>query len=236
MLSKEQKANWPVHLPSLVFAYNTTLHSTMGFQPYQLMFGRKALAPCDNWLGLGKYDDQKSVSKTQWVNQMAKKLLVANKRAMKNIKAAAAKNKRTAGGSDINIPPGNLVLLWDHPKGRNKIQDHYTSDLFKVVKKGECPNNFWIKPLGSSGHPKEVNCQQLFNIGITEEGLAGRKEEEDQEKEEEEPTIPKFNPQPAKGSPIRLGHLYNLRPRPKLAPRKLVRKVETSTSILVTHL
>ena len=236
MLSKEQKADWPVHLPSLVFAYNATPHSTTGFQPYQLMFGRKAPAPCDNWLGLGKYDDQKSVSKTQWVDQMAEKLLVANKRAMKNIKAAAAKNKRTAGGSDIDIPPGNLVLLRDHPEGRNKIQDHYKSDLFKVVKRGERPNNFWIKPLGSSGHPKEVNRRQLFDIGITEEGLAGRREEEDQEKEEEEPAIPKFNPQPAKLSPIRPGHSYNLCPRPKPAPRKLVRKVETSTSTLVTHL
>ena len=136
--------------------------------------------------------------KTQWVDQMAEKLLVANKRVMKNIKATAAKNKRTAGGSDIDIPPGNLVLLRDHPEERNKIQDHYKSDLFKVVKKEECPNNFWIKPLRSSGHPKDVNCRQLFNIGITEEGLAGRKEEEDQEKDEEESAIPKFNPQPAK--------------------------------------
>ena len=73
-----------------------------------------------------------------------------------------------------------------------------------MVKKGERPNNFWITPIGSSGHPKEVNRRQLFDIGITEEGLAGRKEE-DQEKEEEEPAIPKFNPQPAKGSPIRPG-------------------------------
>ena len=207
-----------------------------GFQPYQLMFGRKAPAPCDNWLGLGKYDDQKSVSKTQWVDQMAEKLLVTNKRVMKNIKAAVAKNKRTAGGSDIDIPPGNLVLLRDHPEGRNKIQDHYKSDLFKVVKRGERPNNFWIKPLGSSGHPKEVNHQQLFDIGITEEGLAGRKEEEDQEEDEEEPAIPTYNPQPAKVSPIRPGHSYNLRPRPKPAPRKLVRKAKTSTSTLVTHL
>ena len=71
-LSKEQKADWPIHLPSLVFVYNTTPHSTTGFQPYQLMFGRKAPAPCDNWLGLGKHDNQKSVSKTQWVDQMAR--------------------------------------------------------------------------------------------------------------------------------------------------------------------
>ena len=236
MLSKEQKADWPVYLPSLVFAYNATPHSTTGFQLYQLMFSHKAPAPCDNWLGLGKYDDQKSVSKTQWVDQIVEKLLVAKKRAMKNIKTAAAKNKRTAGGSDINIPPGNLVLLRDHPEGRNKIQDHHKSDLFRVIRKGERPNNFWIKPIGSSGQPKEVNRWQLFDIGITEEGLAGRKEEEDQDKDEEEPAIPTYNPQPAKPSPVRPGHSYDLRPWPKTAPRKLVRKVETSTSTLVTYL
>ena len=155
---------------------------------------------------------------------------------MKNIKAAAAKNKRTTGGSDIDIPPGNLVLLRDHPEGRNKIQDHYKSDLFQVIKRGERPNNFWIKPIGSSGHPKEVNHWQLFDISIMEEGLVGRKEEEDQEKDEAEPAIPMYNPQLAKSSPVRLGPAYDLRPRPKPAPRKLVRKVETSTSTLVTHL
>ena len=59
--------------------------------------------------------------------------------------------------------------------------------------------------------------------------MAGRKEEEDQEKDEEEPDIPTYNPQPAKSSPVRPGHAYNLRPRPKPAPQKLVRKVESAS-------
>ena len=235
-LTKDQKADWPVHLPSLVFAYNAAPHSTTGFQPYQLMFGCKAPVPCNNWLGLGNYNNQKLVSKTQWVDQMAEKLLVTNKRAMKNIKAAMAKNKRTTRGSDINIPPGNLVLLHDHPEGRNKIQDHYKPDLFQVIKKGDHPNNFWIKPLRSSGQPKEVNRRQLFDVGVTEKGLAGRKEEEDLDREEEEPVIPKYNPQLVKSSPVRPRHSYDLRPRPKPAPQRLVRKVGTATSTLVTHL
>ena len=70
-LSKEQKADWPVHLPAVVFAYNATPHSTTGFQPYQLMFGQQAPAPCDSWLGLRNYDDEKSASKIQWVDQKA---------------------------------------------------------------------------------------------------------------------------------------------------------------------
>ena len=106
-LSKEQKADWPVYIPSLVFAYNATPHSTTGFQPYQLMFGHQAPAPCDGWLGLRNYDDKKSSSKVQWVDSQVDQL-TANRRAMKNIEA---RNKRIHGGKDIDILVGNLVLL-----------------------------------------------------------------------------------------------------------------------------
>ena len=77
-LSREQKADWPVYIPSLVFAYNATPHSTTGFQPYQLMFGYRAPAPCDGCLGLRNYDDEKSSSKVQWVDSQVDQLIVAN--------------------------------------------------------------------------------------------------------------------------------------------------------------
>ena len=35
-LPKEQKSNWPLHLPLLVFAYNAMPHDTTGYQPYEL--------------------------------------------------------------------------------------------------------------------------------------------------------------------------------------------------------
>ena len=62
-LSKEQKSNWPLHLPLLVFAYNGTLHDTTGYQPYELMFGCKAPTICNAWLGLANYNDNFSQSK-----------------------------------------------------------------------------------------------------------------------------------------------------------------------------
>ena len=51
-LDKEQKANWPLHLSALVFAYSAMPHSVTGYQPYELMFGHKAPAVCNAWLGL----------------------------------------------------------------------------------------------------------------------------------------------------------------------------------------
>ena len=41
-LDWKQKLNWPIYLPSLVYAYNATPHITTVFQPYDLMFRHKA--------------------------------------------------------------------------------------------------------------------------------------------------------------------------------------------------
>ena len=63
-LDKEQKANWPLHLSPLVFTYNAIPQSITGYQPYELMFGHKGPTVCDVWLGLEKYNDQYSQSKS----------------------------------------------------------------------------------------------------------------------------------------------------------------------------
>ena len=85
-LSKEQKDNWPLHLPSLVFAYNAMPHSTTGYQPYELMFGCKAPTICNAWLRLANYDDKYSQSKCEWVNQQHELILAANGHALKRFK------------------------------------------------------------------------------------------------------------------------------------------------------
>ena len=84
-LTKEQKPNWPTYVPSLVYAYNSTPHASTGFQPYELMFGRKAPTPCDNWLGLAQYKSPGFKSKTIWLNQQLGAMMHANKQALKYI-------------------------------------------------------------------------------------------------------------------------------------------------------
>ena len=88
------------------------------------MFGCCAPVPCDNWLGLHVYDDDKSVTQIDWVDQQLEQLINANKHAQKNIKASNSKNQKVVGGKDLLIPVGNLVLLHDHPEGHNKIQNN----------------------------------------------------------------------------------------------------------------
>ena len=106
-LTNEQKPNWPNYLPSLVFAYNATPHASTGLQPYELMFGRKAPMPCDNWLGLDNYKPDSFKSKTIWLNQQLNAMLHANKQALKSIKQSVQHNKNRTGGKPLDIPIGN---------------------------------------------------------------------------------------------------------------------------------
>ena len=112
-LDKEQKAKWPLHLPSLVFAYNAMPHSVTGYQPYKLMFGCKDPTVCHAWFGLAKYNDQYSQSESAWVNKQHEVILAVNRWALKNIKQTANKIVLHAGGSPLDIPKDNLVIFWN---------------------------------------------------------------------------------------------------------------------------
>ena len=167
-LPKEQKSNLPLHLPSLVFAYNAMPHDTTGYQPYELMFGCKAPTMCNSWLGLANYNDNFSQSKCTWVNKQHELILTANRWALKRMKISAEKSVFWAGGKALNILLGNLVLLRDHPEGRNKIQDNYKNELFVMESQHQDPNVYTIRPLNGKGPMHKVNQWQLFDLQKTQ--------------------------------------------------------------------
>ena len=150
-LPKEQKSCWPLHVPSLVFAYNATPHSVTGYQPYELLFGQKAPAICEAWLGLAQYNDQASANKCAWLDEQHELLMSANRQALKHIKQSAKKSQIRTGGKSLQIPIKNLVLLRDHLEGCNKIQDNYKSELFVIIKYHKDPNVYVIQSLERKG-------------------------------------------------------------------------------------
>ena len=75
-LPKEQKTNWPLYFPLFVFTYNVVPHHVTCFQPYELMFGHKALNVCDAWQELTSYYDKTSISECTWLNKWLELLLL----------------------------------------------------------------------------------------------------------------------------------------------------------------
>ena len=113
----------------------------------------------------------------------------------KNIKATNAKNHKAAGGKDLVIPVGNLVLLRDHPKGCNKIQDNNKDQIYIVTGHHDNRNAYFVKPLGSKCQPKQVNQWEMFDLGITEDQeLECQKQEKENEEEDETSELPLYNP------------------------------------------
>ena len=143
-LTEEQKPNWPVYVPSLVYAYNSTSHASTGFQPYELMFRHKAPMPCDDWLGLAHYKLDSFKSKTVWLNQQLSAMMHANKQSLKFINKSTQHNKHHTAGKELVIPTGNHILLHDHPEGHNKIQNRYKSDIYVMVGHHDEPNIYYI--------------------------------------------------------------------------------------------
>ena len=103
-LPKEQKSNWPLYLPLLVYAYNATPHDTTDYQPYKLMFGCKTPSICDAWLGLENYNDNFLQIKCAWVNQQYELILAANRWPLKRMKVSAEKSVSQAGRKALDIP------------------------------------------------------------------------------------------------------------------------------------
>ena len=92
-------------------------------------------------------------------------LVNANKHALKLIDKTTKCSKAHVSGKELLIPVGNHVLLRDHPKSRNKIQDKYKSDIY-VVGHHQEPNVYYIHLLSQDhkSKPKVVNCHQLYNL------------------------------------------------------------------------
>ena len=213
-LRAEEKADWPLHLPSLVFAYKATPYASTSYQPYQLMFGHCAPALCDNWLGLCEYNSDKSITRIDWIDQQLEQLINAKKCTQKNIRASNSKNRKVVGGKDLLIPIGNLVLLCDYPEGRNKIQNNNKDQIYVVTSHHEHKNTYFIKPLGSKIQPKQVNHRDMFNLRITEkQKIEHQKQEEEEEEEDKDKDLPLYQPSVARKGDIvsSAAHPYNLR-------------------------
>ena len=209
-LPKEQKSCWPLHVPSLVFAYNAMPHSVTGYQPYELMFGQKAPAVCDAWLGLAQYNDQAFANKYAWLNEQHELLMSVNRQALKHIKQSAKKSQIRTGGKSLQIPIGNLVLLRDHPEGHNKIQDNYKSEPFVIIEHHRDPNVYVIQSLDKKGPKKIVNRQQLFDL---------KKSQRDPLTSDPSIKRPKFDPKVRKLKDVKpqICHPYGTRSKTKAA-------------------
>uniref|UniRef100_A0A667W970 Gypsy retrotransposon integrase-like protein 1 n=1 Tax=Myripristis murdjan TaxID=586833 RepID=A0A667W970_9TELE len=91
-LEAEKQNKWPEHLPELLQAYNNTVHSSTGFAPSYLMFGRHLRLPVD--VGLGTMDARQTGDLGSWVRNHHQKLTYAYDLARRKMEKAAERTKQ----------------------------------------------------------------------------------------------------------------------------------------------
>ena len=162
-LSPEKKAHWPEHLPELVFAYNTTPHSSSGYTPFYLMFGREARLGPDMFLEVT--EDQDVQTPENWVEKHQYRLQSAFEAARKVMQVAASNRKKYADRKikgDVSLSLGTQVFIRNRGlKGRCKIQDAYKSDVYKVIGKMDNQEVYCIEPVEGTGPSKWVNRTEI---------------------------------------------------------------------------
>ena len=129
-LPKEKKKKWPEHLPELLYAYNATPHASTGYTPFYLLFGREPRLPVD--ILMGGQDQHAEVPPgdvRDWLTTHQSRLRDAYQKARERLQHAAQTRKARHDQrlSDVPIKFGQLVFLRNRVRGRNKIQDVWSS-------------------------------------------------------------------------------------------------------------
>ncbi|MEW8088656.1 MAG: DDE-type integrase/transposase/recombinase, partial [Candidatus Thiodiazotropha endolucinida] len=133
-LEEYQKSDWKAHVPTLVHAYNATIHDSTGYSPYFLMYGRHPRLAIDAFLGLSP-DALSATRQTEFVRKLQERLHFAYQTAQKSAQKSAAKHK---ANYDLNVrnsalKPGDRVLVRNVGlRGKQKLADRWERHPYVV--------------------------------------------------------------------------------------------------------
>lgn len=136
-LPPECKYVWPDYLPELVHAYNNAIHSSTGFSPFFLMFGRHARLPIDFITPETKESEDKEKDiYDDWVQRHYQRYAQAFTQVNANLKLTGERQKQMYDRNAKASPliPGERVLVRNRSvRGRNKIRDKWEGQTYVIV-------------------------------------------------------------------------------------------------------
>ena len=118
MLAKvvsETHKDWPNHLPSVVAAYNATIHQATGYSPNRLVFGREVRLPTDLECGLSPQTSH-FTSYDSYAEELANRQIADFQAVRENLGRAAEHRKRHY---DLNLKPAETINI------NNKVWYYY---------------------------------------------------------------------------------------------------------------
>ena len=134
-LSTDKKAQWELHLPELLQAYNSTQSMVNGYSPHYLMFGRRPCLPVDFFFPTIDVN-----IRCHQVPTYIEEVLVHFKAAyteaqhQSNSKADRQKHNYDRATSTVQLMPGDTVLKKvDAFQGKRKVKDWWSKVEYEVI-------------------------------------------------------------------------------------------------------
>ena len=159
-LSEKKKRSWAEHVHKVVNAYNLTPHSSTGYAPFYLMFGRDSRQPIDLLQGTGEQE----VEPSDWVSHHQQRLQEAYQLARRQLvhEADSRKKHYDRKARDLPLSFGQRVYRRKRDiRGRNKTQDVWEGKVYKVVARKGKNDVYVIEPADGFGELRTVNWVDL---------------------------------------------------------------------------
>ena len=159
-LGSAKKRRWVDHIQEVVQAYNLTPHSSTGYSPFYLMFGRVGRQPIDLLLGIGDHDDLQ----TDWVIEHQRRLQEAYSLARAQLEKEANQRKACYDRGAQDLPLSDDEHVYRRKRGiigRNKIQDAWDETIYKVVSRQGKNDVYVIEPVDGLGRQHTLHRSSL---------------------------------------------------------------------------
>ena len=164
-MTDKQKLNWKEHVSTLTQAYNATVHESIGYSPFYLMYGRHPRLAIDAFLGL---HDSDSVPKShqKYAEQLKARMAEAYKEAGKQ---AARKGRKYKQYYDEKVryavlEPGERVLVRKVGiQGKHKLADLWEAEPC-IIRSQPIPDMpvFRVEKENSAGKYKLLHRNMLL--------------------------------------------------------------------------
>lgn len=165
-LPLRSKDKWPQQIQTLTFAYNSTVHETTGYAPFQLMFGRIPRLPVDVMFKQ-VLNDPVTVDYSNYAAALMSHLSEAAEIAQKHAtqeqnKQAEMYNRRIKG---VHLHCGDRVLIANKSeRGKRKLADKWEPTVYTIVDSD--PKTHIYKVEDDKGLTKVVHRNMLLDISF----------------------------------------------------------------------
>ena len=137
----ERPKDWDKYIPALLFAVREVPQESLGFSPFELLYGRSVRGPMTiiRELWTGEVDDEEVKTTYQYVIDLQERFEQTCQMAQENLKGAQQNQKRyydkKAKNRQFEVGDKVLLLL---PTSRNKLLMQWNGPFTVVEKVGHC--------------------------------------------------------------------------------------------------